>query len=420
MSLFNTILKRPDLASKVREMHLDNSAHSVSKDELNRWKPQLGHLVVLRSFWLTSDALPEGSPESQYRDLVMKLVCIAILSQIRNVERLLIVSDGLEHPHVPLNLHRLVELNYMHRDGWSNDPLATNSVSHCIWGAAPQLRILRGFGLSDLHTMPVNLDSLTEIYLDMCNLDCQSLKELMAGATNLHSFFLSFLREPTMGPLMSASDIFRLLQLRRDTLKWLYLDYPQVDQPPPSEDDMIMGLRGLNALETLIIDDRLLVPRTPGYRRGIHYVHPHRHLFPLPHLGHRDTQFTLYQWENEPGRFKSVWTHPMEVQADMLLPSLKKLVVLSHHPSMFWDLIWISQYAIPLFPSLKSVHLEERYLALAGVEPQRGVPDIRAATSDLRQVAMRLGVHGVSFFTIPSVLRLVQWQHDPDDELSRL
>jgi hypothetical protein len=403
----------------VREMHLDNTLETLSREELIAWQPLDGELFKLFSIM---QSVPSAS-QKEYIDgpqTWLRAYCIGVLSLICNVERLLIVVDGMGYPKGrPLSLPRLLELSYVDRRCWI-DTTAISSLTgiESILEAAPQLRIFRGFGLEKLAPLPARLDNLEELYLDTCNMDPETLDQLLCRAPNIHSFFLSCLRPPfRTRPYHFPTDVVRSLKRVRHTLRWLYLDYSPYDQWPPSfGKDILQALRGLEALETFIVGDMFLLIQTPGYPVFFYQAWPTLATAPLPCLGQSDTQDKLRPSRNIYRNPLFDATEPSTGQLydksnNQLFPHVRKLVMLSWGHCLASDLKWLSANATHLFPRLQQVHFE---LSLAQLPlPTRASlhpSESRSEASRLRTLwgnTMGDGLRGLSLHIIPSILRAV-------------
>ncbi|KAH0499772.1 hypothetical protein TgHK011_006939 [Trichoderma gracile] len=400
-------------------MHLDNTLETLSREELIAWQPLDGELFEL---FRIMQSVPSANPKEHIDgpQTWLRAYCIGVLSLICNVERLLIVVDGMGYPKGRrLSLPRLEELSYVDRRCWI-DPTAVSTLTGIegVLEAAPRLKSFRGFGLERLAPLPARLDNLTELYLDTCNLDPETLDQLLYRAPNLHSFFLSSLRPPfRTRPYYFPTDIVRCLKRVRHTLRWLYLDYSPYDQWPPSfGKDMLQALRGLEALETLVVGDMFLLAQTPGYPVYFYRGWPTLAASPLPCLGQSDTQSKLRPsrkiYRNPLYDATEASTSPLYDQSnDQLFPHVKKLVMLCWGQSLVSDLEWISANATHLFPSLQQIHLE-LYFAQPPLPSRASLHPSESSSeaSRLRTLWGEIigdGLKGVSFQIIPSVLRAV-------------
>ncbi|KAL6895229.1 hypothetical protein HDV57DRAFT_1558 [Trichoderma longibrachiatum] len=407
-------------------MHLDNTVETLSREGLISWQPRAGEMYKL--FCIMQSVCPVS--RNEYIDgpqTWVRAYCMGVLSLIHNVERLVIAVDGMGYPKgQPLSLPRLVELSYVDRRCWIS-PGAVSSLAGIegILDAAPQLQIFRGFGLEQLAPLPARLDNLTELYLDTCNLDPESLDQLLCRAPNLHSLFLSCLR-PRYGsrPYHHPADVVRCLNRVCHTLKWLYLDYSTYDQWPPSFGrDILQALRGLEALETLVVGDVFLLAQTPRYPLYAYRRWPTLAATPLPCLGDSDTQSKL-----RPSRCiyraplcdaSEASTGPLYDESNnQLFPRVKKLVVLSYGPCIESDLEWLSANAAHLFPSLQQINFELYFTQLpggGGFHPS----ECRSEAGRLRTLwdgILGNKLEGVSLDIIPPVLRAVDGLSDDSDD----
>ncbi|PTB65019.1 hypothetical protein BBK36DRAFT_1169803 [Trichoderma citrinoviride] len=425
-SLLRTLFQRPDLARAVRDMHLDNTLETLGREELIAWQPLDGELFELF-------CIMQSIPSVNHKEYIdgpqtwVRAYCMGVLPLICNVERLTIVVDGMGYPQgLPLSLPRLAELNYVDRRCWI-DPTAASSLGSIegILQAAPRLQIFRGFGLENLAPLPARLDNLTELYLDTCNLDPKSLDELLSRAPNLHSFFLSCLRPAfRTRPYFHPTDVVRPLERVRHTLKWLYLDYSPYDQWPPSfGKDMLKALKGLEALETLIVGDMFLLAPTPRYPVSTYRHWPTLATAPLPCLGQRDTQSKI-----RPSR--NIYRNPLfdatmesdrplyDENNNQLFPRVRKLVMLSYGPCIPSDLEWLSANTAHLFPSLQHIDFDLYFAQLpmdTSIHPSESRSEA-ARLRDLWDETAGNGLKGISFDVIPSVLRAVNGiSEDTDD-----